>query len=275
MDYLEYDFHLQAPEQSHLLLAYLNQLPFEAFVEHEKGLRAYLPENEQKKEIERQVDDLRKRFPFTLEVGSIPAKNWNTAWEANFQPVTVGRFCHIRAPFHDPVEDGVMEVIIHPKMAFGTGHHATTYLMIKLLEELDFHGKDILDFGCGTGILAIVAAKMGAESVDAVDIDHWSIENTLENAALNQVTTIHTYLGNAAVIPDQTYQIVLANINLNVILTCLSTLYARLKRAGKILFSGVLVSDLPKLTTALERAGFVVEKHLERGGWLALQCTRL
>ncbi len=260
-----------APEMQEILLAFLEELPFHAFEEAPDGWKAYPERAVSQEEIDSQLNALKARFPFEYSKEHIKGENWNAIWEAGFQPVLVGNYCGIRANFHPSFDTVKHEIIIHPKMAFGTGHHATTFMMIKMMESLDLAGKEVFDYGCGTGILAILAAQEGARIIDAVDIEEESYENTIENAAINQVAHIHTYLGTLDDVPSKEYDIILANINRNVILNSLDTLYGRLKPDSFLLVSGILQEDEDKVINRASTAGF---KHLElirKGDWSCLK----
>jgi len=260
-----------APEMREIILAFLEQMSFNAFEETDDGWKAYPERGFSQEKTNAQLNDLKNRFPFEYSIENIKGQNWNAVWEAGFQPVLVDNYCGIRANFHPSFDTVKHEIVIHPKMAFGTGHHATTFMMIKMMENLDLSGKEVFDYGCGTGILAILAAKEGARIIDAVDIEEESYENTIENAAVNRVALIHTYLGNLEDVPSKKYDIVLANINRNVILNSLETLYSRLKPDSFLLVSGILHEDENKVITRASNAGF---KHLEmirKGDWSCLK----
>lgn len=198
----------------------------------------------------------------------IAEQNWNALWESNFQPVIVSDFCAIRASFHEPIPNVTYELIITPKMSFGTGHHATTYMMIEQMAALDFTGKKVFDFGTGTGILAILAEKLGAAHITATDIDEWSINNALENIQQNDCRHINLY--QSAQVPEETFNIVLANINKNVILQNLSALYNSTTGNGCILLSGLLLSDEEDIIMACEKQGLTVQNKEQRQNWLSL-----
>jgi ribosomal protein L11 methyltransferase len=260
-----------APEMQEILLAFLEEMPFNAFEETEDGWKAYPDQKISAAEMDSQLDDLKDRFPFEYSKEHIKGENWNAIWEAGFKPVLVDNYCGIRANFHPPFEHVKHEIVIQPKMAFGTGHHATTFMMIKMMETLDLSGKMVFDYGCGTGILAILAEKEGARLIDAVDIEEESYENTIENAAINQVAHITTFLGKLDDVPAKKYDIILANINRNVILNSLDTLYSRLKPESFLLVSGILHEDENKVINRASTAGF---KHLElirKGDWSCLK----
>ncbi|KAA3622942.1 MAG: 50S ribosomal protein L11 methyltransferase [Bacteroidetes bacterium] len=265
-------YHIQSsPELKEILLAFLEQLPFNAFEETTSGWRAYPDVDVSTEEINGELLALKDQFEFSFKTEIIKGQNWNAVWEAGFQPVVVDEYCGIRANFHPPFEKIRHEIVIQPKMAFGTGHHATTYMMIKMMQDLPLEGKNVFDYGCGTGILAILADKENAAQIDAVDIEEESYTNTIENAAINQATKIEPFLGTLEDVPPKKYDIILANINRNVILNSLDALYSRLMPASYLLVSGILHQDENKVIEKAFSAGF---KHLEtihRGDWSCLK----
>ena len=237
-------FFPERPQRSELLLAWLEDFPFDAFQESEAGLFAYLAAGADPDEVEARLAQLPDGIGTPYQKELLPSQNWNALWESNFNPVQVGEFCGIRATFHPPFRNVRHELVIQPKMAFGTGHHETTFMMVGLMENLPFQDREVFDFGCGTGILAILAAKLGAASVDAVDIEAAAVENTLENARVNQTSDqIKVFHGDLDAVPFRTYDFILANINRNVILGTLPALYQRLRDGGMLLISGILDAD--------------------------------
>ena len=170
-----------------VLIALMGDLPFDTFMETNNGFEAYIPEKSWTPSISETLNDWRAQFDFEWKREWVEAQNWNEVWESNFEPIKVEDFVGVRADFHAPTEGVVFDLLINPKMAFGTGHHETTYMMMQTMRDLHFEGQNVLDYGCGTGILAILAAKLGATDIEAVDIEDWSFENTLENATINCV----------------------------------------------------------------------------------------
>lgn len=263
------------PERSELLLAWLEDFPFDAFQETEEGLFAYLAPGASPESVEEQLRLLPEDIGIPFRKELIPAQNWNSLWEENFSPVRIGDFCGIRATFHQPFQGVLHELVIQPKMAFGTGHHETTFMMVALMENLHFSGSDVFDFGCGTGILAILAAKLGATAVDAVDIEEAAVENTLENAAVNQTREqVRVFEGDLDVVPFRQYDCILANINRNVILGALTALYNRLRGGGTLLISGILDADRELVFEAAREAGFHINHYTGKGNWIAASLTR-
>lgn len=269
-DYICYKIGVD-PQLSEVLLAFLEELPFNAFEETDSGWNAYPNLDVSEQDLDRQLNELQEQFPFHYQKETIKKQNWNAIWEAGFQPVLVGSYCGIRANFHPAFENVRHEIVIQPKMAFGTGHHATTFMMIKMMEGLELSGKEVFDYGCGTGILAILAAKENAATIDAVDIEEESYDNTIENAAINQVAQITTYHGTLEDVPEKNYDIILANINRNVILNSLDALYSRQKPQSYLLVSGILHEDENKVITKAAEAGFHHLDLIRKGDWSCLK----
>jgi ribosomal protein L11 methyltransferase len=223
-------------EQQEILISELSELEAIGFEQTDTHLLAYFEENIFKSY---EVNKLVKEFAFNIT--SIPKQNWNAVWESNFEPVIVDNFCAIRADFHQPIKNVQHEIIITPKMSFGTGHHATTYMMIEQMRHIDFTEKKVFDFGTGTGILAILAQNLGAASITAIDNDEWSIKNAEENFHKNGVHSINLYLSH--IIPEDSFDIILANINRNVLREYASGLVNILSPNGVLLVSGILKED--------------------------------
>jgi ribosomal protein L11 methyltransferase len=255
-----------------ILTALLGGLPFESFEETETGLRCYIPEKKLTKRVDNQLVKLANQYGLSLSKQVIPAQNWNAIWKSNFQPIQVDNFVAVRADFHPDTEGVVFDLVINPKMAFGTGHHETTYMMMQLMQHMDFKGKKVLDYGCGTGILAILASKMGAVNLEAVDIEQPSYENTIENCAINSVDNVLSIHGVLSDVPSRDFDVILANINRNVIMESLSELKSRLcTEGGILLISGFMDKDLEVMTTAVTTAGFTILETVQRGYWLCMK----
>lgn len=267
MNYYKYAIKTD-PETADILVAFLSESPFDTFEESSDGLHAYAPASASAQDIEALLSDLQVQFDFTWEKELIPGQNWNELWESNFQPVIVDDFCAVRADFHLPIPGVKWELVINPKMAFGTGHHETTWQCIAAIEHLPIRGKKILDYGCGTGVLAILAAKEGAAEVEAVDIEVESYRNTIENSAANGVENITTRLGDISAVQGRDFDGILANINRHVILDSLPTLAQLLKPKGWLLISGILLTDEEIVTEAAKAAGFSKTSMKSRGNWL-------
>lgn len=259
-----------SPEMAEIVTAFFGQLGFDTFEETEQGVDAFIPQKMVNDELNTEVNDLAEQFGFTYEVEVIAHQNWNEQWEANFKPVVVRDFCAVRASFHEPITDVVYEMIINPKMAFGTGHHETTYMVMDMMESLDFEGKKVFDYGCGTGILAILASMLKADYIDAVDIENESYLNTIENAEINNVSNINAFEGTLETINGDNYDIILANINRNVILATLSDLKQKMAKNGQLIISGFLLEDENILRNACNDNGLQVIEVKKRNNWLCM-----
>ncbi len=269
MDYYQYRIATPDTDPS-IILAFLTELPFDSFEEQDNQLNAYLPTHLDTPEVAEALNELAKTFPLKWERLLVPHQNWNEVWESNFEPIQVGDFCGIRADFHAPLQGVQYEIVINPRMAFGTGHHATTHMVIQLMESLELDGKKVLDYGCGTGILAILAAQLGAQPILAVDIDQECYQNTIDNAVVNNIAGIQAIHGTLQDVPDKDYEIILANINRNVILETLNSLYKKLLPGGVLLVSGILKQDGSLIVEKAASEGFKSIQQLERDGWLGL-----
>lgn len=269
MDYWKYTLRTD-PDTAQILMAYLSEAPFDTFEETEEGLDAYLPANASKTVTDQLLEELAQQFPFQTEQTFLPGQNWNEIWESNFQPVIVGNFCAVRADFHPPQPDVQWELVINPKMAFGTGHHETTWQCIAAMEHLPLQGTKVLDYGCGTGILAILASKLGAAEIEAIDIEDESWRNTLENAEANDVHNITARCGTLPDVQGRDFDGILANINRNVILDSLPRLAELVRPGGWLLLSGILAEDETVIVDSAEKAGFVKRGQTQRGNWLCI-----
>ena len=250
-----------------MLVALLSDIGFSGFEETEHALLAYVDEQEYNKALLHEIAQ-EYNYPYELEV--IEAQNWNAVWESNFEPVIVDDFCTLRAHFHTLDVTTPHEIIITPKMSFGTGHHATTQLMIMGMKSISFAGKSVLDFGTGTGVLAILADKLGAAMITAIDNDEWSVENTVENISRNHSRGIVVKKCTLEDIESQQYDVILANINRHILLQYMSLLYARLNDGGTILMSGLLPGDQEIIVNSAQGAGFKFKNKSEHNNWIAL-----
>jgi ribosomal protein L11 methyltransferase len=235
------------------------------FEEGENFLKAYFDEDDFN---ENAIIELAGENKLRYKKKIIEKTNWNKVWESNFQPVIVDDFAAVRADFHQPITTVLHEIIITPKMSFGTGHHATTYMMMEQMKDIDFTNKTVFDFGTGTGILAILAEKLGASSIVAIDVDGWSIENTKENIEKNHCAKIEVSL--SSVIPTQQFEIILANINRNVILDYLPQLKKAIVPKGYILLSGLLATDEQDIVKACEALNWQLLKQKQKNNWISL-----
>jgi ribosomal protein L11 methyltransferase len=275
MNYFKYEF--VCPEDLHeVLIAFLSELPFDSFDEHEQGFNAYMPEKSYEPGVESHIDNLQGSFDFNYQRFFIKGQNWNKKWESNFDPIQVDNFCGIRADFHPPFKNVAYELIINPKMAFGTGHHETTRMMIRQLSNLQLVGKEILDFGTGTGVLAILAVKLGAAHVEGIEIEPPACENAIENCAINNTTeSIDIICGGIDKATPKEFDFILANINRNVILESINTLHSLLKKGGILLTSGYIQEDIHKMEEAFLTSGFSLHHRVEEGNWVCHQVHKV
>jgi ribosomal protein L11 methyltransferase len=257
-------FSISANEQmQEVLISQLSDLGADGFEQTEDRLLAYFNEVTLKSY---EISQLLKDCEFSM--CTIQEQNWNQLWENNFEPVTVDDFCTIRAEFHKKPLVTEHEIIITPKMSFGTGHHATTYLMIRQMKEIDFNNKSVFDFGTGTGILAILGEKLGARKIIAIDTDTWSRENAIENIERNSCRRI--LVEQTSRIPGEKFDIILANINRNVLLENMSELKKHLADDGILLMSGLLTTDEKIIVESASGYQFLLTEKRERNNWISL-----
>jgi ribosomal protein L11 methyltransferase len=276
MEYLQIHFTPITQEQSEILIAQLNEIGFDGFEEETNELKAFIPSANFDENIFNNIVDIN-----TLEYTKLIIKkeNWNAIWEADFEPIEVAYpnsfkpFVYIRAGFHEAKKGFEYDIVVTPKMSFGTGHHATTFLMVQQMSQINFIGKTVIDFGTGTGVLAILADKMGATKILGIDCDDWSIENAEENAAINNCKNIE--LLKAETIPTQVEKvnIMLANINLNIISENILAIKAATKQNGTVLFSGIMLHDEPNIIAVIEKEGITINEIFKRDNWLAILCV--
>lgn len=270
MVYLEFDFSVSPREPfSDILIAELGELGFESFVETETGVLGYILESIWKEGLLKELFIARNpEVSILWTQKEIPQQNWNAEWEKNFHPIHVDGICTVRAPFHSP--EGVQyDIVIEPKMSFGTGHHETTYMMLKRMLNLDFSGKMVLEMGCGTGVLAILAQMRGASQVDAIDIDEWCYLNTQENILRNHCKNVNAFQGDVCLIGTKKYDIILANINRNILLEDIPTYSKALKENGILLLSGFYTEDLEGIKMACTKVNMDFIDNLEKNNWVA------
>lgn len=267
--FIRLDIAINSQEESDIYMAGLSELDFYAFEQTEKFLIAYIKEGDFN---EKKYEEILKNG-FVYNPTTIEDKNWNEEWERGFQPVYINDFAGIRASFHEPLQNIKHEIIVTPKMSFGTGHHATTHLMIEQMEEMNFTNKHVLDFGTGTGVLAILAEKLGALEVDAIDNDEWSINNAIENAAINNCNKIRVqYNADLNGLDDQ--DIILANINLNVLLDSAVKISSLVKSGSLLLLSGFFTKDADALLRTYSSAGFIKKVEKQSDDWCSLLFCR-
>lgn len=270
--YLGYHFTVEPKDLgSEILVAELGEKPFESFVETDLGVIAYIKKEDWSEDILEDIFILNSpEFTIKYHIEEIEPVNWNQEWEQNFSPIEVDDRCYIRAPFHEP-KNVPFEIVIEPKMSFGTGHHETTFLMLEQLLDTNLQEKSTLDMGCGTAILAILAAKKGANQVDAVDIDPWCYENSLENVAKNDCAHIQVYQGDASWLKDQKYDVIIANINRNILMEDIPTYVTCLNDKGLLFLSGFYTEDIPALEKCCQQQGLTEVKTTEKNNWTCMQ----
>ena len=278
MNYTEILFTTHPTEdyQQDLLINTLGEIGFDTFEEVEGGFNAYIPSDDFIRDI---LDDAiagyHNEFEFGYAVTEIPQKNWNEVWESNFEPITIGSQIYVRATFHEPKPEFRYEIVIDPKMAFGTGHHQTTSMMLQLILENNFAGKSVLDMGCGTGILAIMASKLGAAILTAIDYDPVCYDSTIENAQLNNIKNITAICGSKEAIPDEVFDTILANINRNILLDQMERYNEALKPGGEIYFSGFYETpDLAIITEEAGKYGLKYISHKKDKDWVAAKFVK-
>ena len=268
--YIEYHFTMfPLQPTSEILVAQLGELGFESFTETETGLKAYI----QKKELNPSlIDDIQAlnslEFEISYKVVEIPQVNWNAEWEKNFNPIEVNGECVLRAPFHPPF-NVKYEIIIEPKMSFGTGHHETTFMMLQFILENDFKEKSVIDMGCGTAVLAILSEMKGAAKIDAVDIDEWCYENSIENIERNICKNISVYKGDASFFKEKKYEVIIANINRNILLQDMEIYFNGLEDNGTLYLSGFYKEDLELISETCNNLGLTFVENKVRNNWIA------
>jgi ribosomal protein L11 methyltransferase len=273
MDYTEVLVSIKpySQQNAEIITALLADIGFESFVEGEDSLAAYIPTiDTQNLDLETFSKNLPIDAEVTFKVKNIKDENWNKQWESNFKPVTVLDYCRIRAPFHSYESGYQLEVVMQPKMAFGTGHHQTTWLMIWQLFNLNIKGKSVLDMGCGTGVLAIIAEKLGATDVTAIDIDEWAYANTCENIAANSCSKIEVEQNDANGLMGKKFDIILANINRNILLNDLPTYAKHLNPSGILVMSGILKQDTDLIIQKSEELGLQVASTQYKDEWASI-----
>ncbi|MDZ4795480.1 MAG: 50S ribosomal protein L11 methyltransferase [Bacteroidota bacterium] len=265
-NYIQLEFQNISTGQSDRLIAQLSEIGFDGFEEGENNLKACIPADKLEEAAVNEIT-IPAGLPYTQT--TIEETNWNAAWESSFQPVIVDDFVGIRADFHEPLTGVEHEIVITPKMSFGTGHHATTYMMIRQMREIDFTGKTVFDFGTGTGILSILAEKLGAAQIVAVDYDEWSIENAAENLKRNACTKFELRKSDTA--GEGNFDIILANINKNVILDNFPALVNLLNPNGILLLSGLLETDEAEVLSVVQNYPLNSGKKIGLNKWMAIR----
>lgn len=273
--YIGYHFTIEPKELgSEILMAELGETAFESFTETESGIDAFVQKGLWDETI---LDDVyilqSEEFKIDYTFEEIEQVNWNEEWEKNFEPIEVDGKCHVRAPFH-PKTDAEFDIVIEPKMSFGTGHHETTHMMIQQLLEMDLKGLKTLDMGCGTAILAILAEMKGAQPIDAIDIDNWCYLNSIENAERNNCQHISVYEGDAALLIGKKYDLIIANINRNILLNDMQSYFDCLNSGGTILFSGFYEEDIPFIDDSCTKHGLTYIKKFQKNNWVSLKYVK-
>lgn len=276
MNYIELHCKVfPAEPASDILTAQLAEIGFDSFAESDTGLLAYIPADKFDFESVKQLSVVTSGlFEIDFEYEEIQDENWNQLWESNYEPVLIDDLCYVRAPFHQSRKDVQYEIIVEPKMSFGTAHHETTELIIRLMFDVDFQDTEVLDMGSGTGILTILAAKMGAKSLTAIDVDEWAYHNCPENFSNNNVTDVDNRLGDASAIPDKKFDIILANINRNVLLEDMAIYGKHINDNGVLLLSGFYEHDIPAIRQEAEKNGFRFENSNRKNDWVAVSMRK-
>lgn len=269
--YLSVTFEMDEHDHD-ILQALLGEWPFESFHDEDKTIIGYIQDHDITESLMKFIEKSKGKYFQDYHVDQVQDKNWNAVWESSFNPVAIDSDYLIRAEFHKPDERKFRHIItISPKMAFGTGHHATTYMMLQAISEIDFQNKNVLDYGCGTGILAVAAAMEGAAHVIGVDIQPEAIENSEEHAKLNGVGTLcEFHLGDLNIINAKSYDVILANINRNVILDNIGELKHLMHNATLLLISGIMFDDVTIITEALDKNHLAIKERREKDQWVQL-----
>ncbi|NVO02332.1 MAG: 50S ribosomal protein L11 methyltransferase [Bacteroidetes bacterium] len=272
MDYIELNCKIASEKMgSEILMAQLGEIGFESFMETNEGLLAYIPAKDFKEKSLNilQSSDCKELLQFTYEFHLVEDQNWNEVWESNYEAVVICDKCLVRAPFHPKMENIEYDIIIEPKMSFGTAHHETTSLMIEHLLETDLKNKSVLDMGCGTGVLAVLAALKGASNITAIDNDEWAYQNTVENVLKNQKEEIEVFEGDAELIKDKKFDVIIANINRNILLNDMEAYSLSLNKNGILFLSGFYETDLPIIKEKATSLGLNYANHLTKNYWVA------
>jgi len=271
--YISYTFVIEPRDPAtEILIAELGYAGFESFVETEEGVIAYIQKEDFREDILEDIFILKNdEFKIEYQKEEIEQVNWNSEWEKNFNPILIDDAVYIRAPFHDKLPKVKYDIVIEPKMSFGTGHHETTHMMVKHLLNIDFKDKKVLDMGCGTGVLAILAEMRGANPIDAIDIDNWCYLNAIENTERNHCKNISVFEGNASLLINKKYDVIIANINRNILLNDIKTYANSLNESGILLLSGFYQEDIPIIDAEVSKYNLKLQTIEERKNWVALK----
>ncbi|GIZ14563.1 50S ribosomal protein L11 methyltransferase [Capnocytophaga catalasegens] len=272
-NYIEYIFDVNPIEGAEILIAELGEVGFESFVETECGVSAYIQKDLWNDDLLSDIFILTNPdFSISYQMKEIEQVNWNEEWEKNFSPIVVDDICSVRATFH-PKPNTKYDIIIDPKMSFGTGHHETTHMMLQHILRMKLNEKKVLDMGCGTGILAIMAAHRGATDIQAIDIDDWCCQNATENISHNGFDFISVEKGDASLLAGRSYDLIIANINRNILLEDIPTYVKSLNPKGTLLLSGFFIEDLIVITQKCEDNGLQFVESIERNRWISALYT--
>jgi ribosomal protein L11 methyltransferase len=266
-------FHA-SPDQQEILMALLENTAFEMFEEEEHQLKGYLQSDSVTLEFKLELKEICEQQACTYQMEALAEVNWNEEWESNFPTVVIGDYVQVYAPFHEIIPGLAHHILIEPKMAFGTGHHQTTSMVMTAMKNMDFTNKEVLDYGCGTGILAILAKMKNAGHTVAIDYDPMSTENTVNNSALNNVVIDEIITGDIDTAKGGAYDIILANINRNIILERLDTIVGLLKNGGTLITSGYLKDDEAYMDAAMAKAGLTKISINQVDNWICHTCTK-
>lgn len=274
MNYIEYRFVIEPLEPwREIFLALVMESGFESSMETKNGFCAYIHENDENEISVQERMEVLTEASISFERKQIAQINWNETWEKNFNPITVNDQCYIRADFHESRPEVPYEIVIQPKMSFGTGHHETTYLMVEYLLEKEVEEKAILDMGCGTSVLGILAKKRGAKYVEAVDIDEWAYENSIENARKNN-TDIYVKQGDVTVLGEKEFDLILANINKNILIKDIPAYSENLSQKGELILSGILDTDFHDILSVCKENGLDFVSRKQRNDWIAMRLRK-
>lgn len=274
MKYIEFNFNVKEPEvYRDILLAEMGDLPFESFEETLTGLKAFIPISKfNKTQLVKWSESI--SYIRSYDITEIDAVNWNEEWEKDYSPIMVENQCLIRAPFHPSDPRFIFEIIIKPQMSFGTGHHDTTYLMVKHILNENIYNKSVLDMGCGTGVLAILAEQKGANPVWAIDNDDWAYKNTISNSLLNGTEYVSVKFGDKEKIPSRKFNLIVANINKNILKNDIESYVEHLEEEGILMLSGFFVVDVEEIKKAAEKCGLTVIGTDTLNEWAFVKCVK-
>ena len=278
MNFIQVNFSFEPFEEfmADILAAELAEIGFDSFVPCENGMQAFIPESKfNENSLKDAIDNYPLEVAISYEIVTVASKNWNEEWEKHyFEPIVIGEECVIHSSFHKDIPVAKYDIIIDPKMSFGTGHHETTSLVIGEILKMNLTGKKVLDMGCGTAVLAILAAMRGASDLLAIDIDSWCTENSLENIALNKVSGIEVKLGGAELLDGLHFDIILANINRNILLADMEKYADCLTTGGELYMSGFYKADIPVIEAELNRNGLELIDYKEKNNWVVVKSVK-